>query len=121
MPQSWRNATIILLIKSGKPAIESYWPVSLTPCIVTTMERMTHQRLYHLAEAKGMLNHAQAGFRRNRSCEEELLRVIQDVSDGLQATKPKRTVTILLDLSRAYHRVWKEDLLLTLGSIRESP
>ena len=40
--------------------------------------------------------------------------MIQDVSDGFQEKKPRRTVMALLDLSRAYDRVWKEDLILTL-------
>ena len=78
------------------------------------MERMVNTRLYHLAEARGIFNHSQAGFRKNRSCEDQLLRMIQDVSDGFQEKKPRRTVMALLDLSRAYDRVWKEDLILTL-------
>ena len=40
--------------------------------------------------------------------------MIQDVSDGFQEKKPRRCVMALLDLSRAYDRVWKEDLILTL-------
>ena len=109
VPQAWRNATIIPLLKAGKPAgsIESYRPVSLTSCIMKTMERMVHTRLYHLAEARGIFKHSQAGFRKNRSCEDQLLRMIQDVSDGFQEKKPRRTVMALLDLSRAYDRVWK--------------
>ena len=61
-----------------------------------------------------MFCHAQAGFRKNRSCEDQLIRISQNISDGFQERKPKRTVMAVLDLSRAYDRVWKEDLPLCL-------
>ena len=50
VPQVWRNAVIIPLLKSGKPAnsIESYRPVSLTSCIVKLLERRIFHRLYNL-------------------------------------------------------------------------
>ncbi len=44
--------------------------------------------------------------------EDQILRVTQTTSDGYQATKPKRTFLTLLDFSKAFDRVWKEDLLL---------
>ena len=116
VPQPWRNATIIALLKMGKPAsnMESFRPVSLTSCAVKILERMIVHRLYHFAEARGLFSHTQAGFRKNRSCEDQLLRMTQDISDGFHDRKPKRTVMALLDLCRAYDRVWKEDLLLSL-------
>ena len=116
VPQVWRNAVIIPLLKSAKPAssIASYRPVSLTSCIVKLLERMIFHRLYNLAESRGMFCHTQAGFRKNRSCKDQLIRISQNISDGFQERKPKRTVMALLDLSRAYDRVCKEDLLLCL-------
>ena len=116
VPQVWLNAVIIPLLKSGKPAssIESYRSVSLTSCIVKLLERMIFHHLYNLAESRGMCCHTQAGFRKNRSCEDQLIRISQNISDGFQECKPKRTVMALLDLSRAYDRVWKEHLLLCL-------
>ncbi len=34
------------------------------------------------------------------------------ISDGYQATKPNKTVLALLDYSKAFGRVWREDLLI---------
>ncbi len=76
------------------------------------MERMIHNRLYYLAETRGWLCPEQVGFRTSRSCEYQILRVTQTISDEYQATTPKRTVPTLLDFSKAFDRVWKEDLLL---------
>ncbi len=52
------------------------------------------------------------GFRTSHLCEDQILRVMQTISDGYQATKPKRTVPALLDFSNAFDRAWKGDLLL---------
>ncbi len=110
----WKRAVILPLKKAGKQpeAIASYRPVSPTSCVAKTMKRMIHNRLYYIAETRGWLCSKQAGFRTIRSCEGQILRTTQTISDGYQSTKPKRTVLTLLDFSKAFDRVWKEDLLL---------
>ena len=114
-PQEWQNATIIPLLKVGKPSskVESFRPVSLTSCVVKTLERMIANRLSYLVETRGWLTDSPAGFRRGRSCEDQVIRMTQSVSDGFQRKKPERTVMVLLDFSRAYHRVWRQELLRT--------
>ena len=85
-PQSWRNAIFIPILKPGKPAakIESFRPVSLTSTLVKTLERMIHHRLYNLAESRVWFSHIQAGFRKRRICKDQLLRLVEKVSDGFQ-------------------------------------
>ncbi len=101
-------------MKAVKPTggISAYRPVSLTSCAAKTLERIVHNRLYYLAETRDWLCTEQAGFRYNRSCEDQILRLTQSISEGFQATKPKKTVLALLDYSKAFDRVWKEDLLI---------
>ncbi len=77
-----------------------------------TLERILHNRLYYLAETRDRLCTEQTGFRKNRSCEDQILRLTLSISDGYQATKPKKTVLALLDYSKAFDRVWREDLLI---------
>ncbi len=43
---------------------------------------------------------------------DQVLRVTQTISEGYQASKPGRTVLALLDFSKVFDRIWKEDLLL---------
>ena len=114
VPQGWRNALVIPLLKAGKPAgqIGSYRPVSLTSCIAKVMERLVAERLWFLAETRGWLSDDQAGFRRLRCTEDQVLRLVQGVSDGFQARA--RTVAALLDYSQAFDKVWRERLLLEL-------
>ncbi len=40
------------------------------------------------------------------------MRLTQSISDGYQATKPKKTVLALLDNSKEFDRVGREDLLI---------
>jgi ribonuclease HI len=112
-PQNWRDAVIIPLLKSGKPAekVDSFRPVSLTSCTAKTLERMVAARLHYLAESRGWWSSKQAGFRRLHSTEDQVLRLSQSISDGFQARKPLRTVLALLDFSKAFDTVWRSRLL----------
>ena len=116
VPQTWRNATIIPLLKAGKPAsrLDSFRPVSLTSCVVKVMERMIAERIYHMAESRGWFSKIQAGFRKGRNCVDQILRLVQAIDDGFQAKPMKRSVMALLDLSKAYDRVWREKLLMNM-------
>ena len=113
LPQVWRTAIIIPLLKAGKPAsvISSYRPISLTSCVVKALERMIANRIYYLAETQGWLSNHQAGFRKQRNTEDQILRITKCISDGFQQKPHQRTVMALLDYSKAFDRVWIEDLL----------
>ena len=116
-PGSWLLAVIIPLLKAKKPAsdLTSYRPISLTSCIVKLLERMMANRLYHLAETNGWIHPSQAGFRKGRSCEDQIIRTIQRISDGFNKKPFHRSVMVLLDFSKAYDTVWKERLLLSMA------
>jgi hypothetical protein len=69
---------------------------------------MVGNRLQYMAESRGWLSDAQAGFRPMRSCEDQVLRLTQAISDGYQAKPALRTALALLDFSRAYDTVWRD-------------
>ena len=114
-PQVWRNAIIVPLLKMGKSpsALSSYRPVSLTSCLVKTLERMIADRLYSLVESKNILSNLQAGFRSNLSCEDAVLKITQRIEDGCQRGKCERSVLVLLDYSKAFDQVWRQKFLLS--------
>ena len=116
-PGIWLLAIIIPLLKAKKPASElaSYRPISLTSCIVKVLERMVANRLYYLAETNGWFHPSQAGFRKGRSCEDQITRIVQKISDGFHSKPFQRSVMVLLDFSKAYDTVWKQRLLLTMA------
>ena len=64
-----------------------------------------------------MFSRFQAGFRKGRSCEDQITRIVQAIEDGFQQQPMKRSVLTLLDLSKAYDTVWREKLLLHMLNI----
>uniref|UniRef100_A0A1I8I211 RING-type domain-containing protein n=1 Tax=Macrostomum lignano TaxID=282301 RepID=A0A1I8I211_9PLAT len=118
--QSWRTAIIIPLLKAGKSArdIAAFRPISLTSCIVKLLERILVTRLHHLAERHGWISPNQAGFRANYSCEDQLLRVTQDISDGMNLKPSERTIIALLDFCKAFDKVWRERLITVMARKR---
>ena len=114
VPQSWRDAIILPLLKSGKPAasVTSFRPISLTSCVVKLLERMLSERLYFMAERGGWFSKLQAGFRKGRGVEDQILRITQRITDGFH--KSERSILTLLDFSKAYDTVWRERLLSSL-------
>ena len=113
-PRIWRVATIIPLLKAGKSPSEvaSFRPISLTSCVVKLLERIIADRLYYIAETNNMFSRFQAGFRKGRSCEDQITRIVQAIEDGFQQRPMQRSVLTLLDFSKASDTVWREKLLL---------
>merc|ERR1712048_1254524 len=105
---------ILPLLKAGKPASElaSFRPISLTSCVSKCFERMLAERLYYYAESLGIFDSQQAGFRKGRGCDDQIARIIQAIQDGFN--KKKKAVLVLLDFSKAYDTVWRENLLMTM-------
>ena len=54
----------------------------------------------------------QAGFRKGRSCEDQITQIVQAIEDCFQQQPIKCSVLTLLDFSKAYNTVWREKLLL---------
>ena len=106
-PRIWRVATITPLFKAGKCPSEfvSFCPISLTSCVVKFLEHIFADRLYYIAETNNIFNRFQAGFHEGRSCEDQIIRVVQAIKDGFQQRPMKRFVMTLLDFSKAYDTV----------------
>ncbi len=94
---------IILPLKKARKTpgcISSYKPVSLTSCVAKTLSRILHNGLFYLAETRDWQCTEQAGFRKNRSCDGQILSLKQSISGGYQAIKPKNSVLVLLTTAR---------------------
>ena len=106
------------LLKKNKDANDpaSYRPVALTCCTAKLIEHVAKLRLQHFLEDSRALPPEQAGFRWGRSTTEQILRVTQDVADGL--AEKQYTLMVCVDFSRYFDRVWRlalHERLLDLG------
>ena len=116
VPQQWRTADIRPIPKKGKDLqkLSSFRPISLTSVVGKLMERMVTDRLMFHLESKNLLTPHQAGFRKWRSTEDQLINLSQHISDSFQKPKMERTVLALIDFSKAYDTVWRDGLLWKL-------
>ena len=127
VPSAWRRAVIVPIPKAGKDPQEvtSYRPISLTSHTAKLMERMVGARLTHLLERDDVIPAEQVGFRRGRSAEENLGRLIQEVQDGWNRPAPRarpmdgktaaRFVLTAYDFSRAYDLIDHKMLRLKMS------
>ena len=63
-------------------------------------------------ESENILGHEQAGFRHYKSTEDQSTHLTQAVEDAFQSKKV--TLAVLVDLQRAFDKVWKDGLLVKL-------
>ncbi|KAK7102290.1 hypothetical protein V1264_020529 [Littorina saxatilis] len=100
--------------KKGKDRakVDSYRPISLTSCVGKLMERLINTRLTWHLEKNNTFSPEQAGFRQHRSTEDQVTYISQKIEDGYQ--DKKHTLTIWIDMEKAFDKVWKEGLKLKL-------
>ena len=77
---------------------------------------MVNARLATLVEEGGFLSELQGGFRSNRQVTDHVVRLCQDVSDGMHASRMQHTAAVFFDLAQAYDRVWRDALLVELAN-----
>ena len=111
-PQIWQEATMIPILKKGKDPkkANSYRPVSLTSCVVKTMERIVNERLKWYLETKDLLAPEHAGFQQFRSTEDQATYLSQEIEDTFQ--EQKLVLVSWIDLQKAFDKVWMEGLLV---------
>ena len=92
VPSAWRRASIVPIPKAGKdPKLtSSHRPIALTSHLAKLAERLVAARLAHIAGSDGLVPHEQVGFRRGRSAQENLTRLVQCVAKQLEQAEAQR-------------------------------
>ena len=76
------------------------------------MERLINTRLMWHLESKQHISREQAAFRQSRSKEDQVTYIAQAIEDGFQ--DQKHTLALLIDMEKAFDKVWKTGLKLKL-------
>ena len=113
-PEEWKEAEIVPIHKNGKQKHNktSYRQISLFRCLGKTFEKMVNNRLLTFLEQNNLIDECQSGFRKNRSTEDQITLLSQEIEDAFQ-TKQK-TLAVFFDLTKAFDKVWKDGLLYKL-------
>ena len=106
IPEKWKHAIVFPFNKPGKDPTktDSYRPIALTDALCKIKERLIASRLSWFMESSKLFNTNQAGFRKNRSCMDQIMRLQSDIENAM--SQNKYTVGIFLDFSKAYYMLW---------------
>ena len=84
VPSDWQLATVTAVFKKGdKTNPANYRPVSLTCILCKTMEHIVFIQIMNHLDHKKILRNFQHRFRRNHSCETQLLNTAEELSRRL--------------------------------------
>lgn len=113
VPDVWKRAIVIPLPKPGKLTYDanSYRTISFTSCLSKLFKRVITNRLSWFVEHNNLLGPEQAGFRKQRcTIKHNIVKLDLEIKSGFKAKKS--TVTLFLDISKAYESVWTNGLFL---------
>ena len=84
VPQDWRQANITAIFKKeDRSKAVNYRPVSLTSIGCKIMEHIVYRHIIDHLEIHGILADHQHSFRRQRSCETQLVNMIEEVARSI--------------------------------------
>ena len=110
-PSKWKQAIVRPLLKKVGLELEfaNYRPVSNLAFLSKLIEKAVLFRLNVHVDNNNLLPKNQSAYRRFHSCESALLRLVNDLLDGME--KQEVTALIALDLSAAFDTV-DHDILI---------
>ncbi|GBP10396.1 Probable RNA-directed DNA polymerase from transposon BS [Eumeta japonica] len=117
-PPAWKEAEVIGIHKPGKPRDlpASYRPISLLSGLDKIFEKILKTRLSDHLLGKGLIIDEQFGFCPAHSCPQQVLRLVEYVSEGFETERS--TVAVFFDVAKAFDRVWHAGLIYKLYSLQ---
>ena len=113
VPSDREKAQVCPLFKTGdKTDTANYRPISVTCLLCKTMEHIIASNLCKHFNQNNIIYDLQHGFREKRSCETQLIQLVEDLARGM--TSGKQSDPILLDFSKAFDKVNRLKLLYKL-------
>lgn len=110
----WKTGSVIPILKPGKINTDpnSYRPISLLTTLSKLVEKIILKRFVDYENKNNILIDEQFGFRTKHSTTQQVTRITNDISINFNLNKV--TVMLLLDIEKAFDRVWIDGLLFKL-------
>ena len=110
-PRLFKEAVVIPIPKKGKDDSDpgNYRPISLLNSLGKVTEKILLTRLIRLDEKLKMTPDVQFGFRAAHNTTQQVARIVTATVNNFN--RNKKTVLALLDIEKAFDRVWLEGLI----------
>lgn len=107
-PEQWKRSIIVPILKPGKDETKpvSYRPISLLPTLSKVTEKLILEKINKFEKTNNILINEQFGFREKHSTTQQLARITTSICETYN--KSMVTVMTLLDIEKAFDRVWIE-------------
>ena len=110
-PSACKHAKVIPVFKNGDPNIRAnYRPISILPTLSKIFEKIVANRMFNHLEIENIISPNQFGFRPNHSTQHAVYSLYEQLA--IAKENKKFSVTVFLDLSKAFDTV-DHDVLLT--------
>ena len=114
VPIDWSIAYVCPLFKKGDTSLASnYRPISLTSILCKVLEHIVTTNVVSHMDQCNLLYDLQHGFRSKRSCETQLVTLIEELMRNPLAGS--QTDIVMLNFSKAFDKVNHQKLLLKLN------
>ena len=120
VPTDWRTANVVPIHKKGSRSNPlNYRPISLTSITSKIIEHVIAHHIRHHLDTNSLLSTNQHGFRRDHSCDSQLLSTSYDLINNFDNNI--RTDLIILDFAKAFDTVSYPKLIHKLGTFGLHP
>jgi hypothetical protein len=118
IPTCWKVAKIKVLKKKDNNLDDpsSYRPISLLNTLSRLLEKIINIRLMSWAESTKAIHNNQSGFRKYRSTQDNIFRIIESCKKGLQ--KNEKAGIVLFDIEKAFDKAPHRGILEALHKLR---
>ena len=114
-PSAYKNALVTPVFKKGNKRLpENYRPISYLPILSKVIEPVVKDQLTHHLETLRLLSPRQFGFRRGHSTEQMLHYLLDELCRTMDASQPRYTLLLSIDIRKAFDTVCHETLITKL-------
>ena len=106
--------SFVVIIKSILLLCIHYRPISLLPICGKIFEEIIFNNLYSYLNVDNLITKNQSGFRPGDSTTNQLLYLVNEIHKAFENPKSLEVRAVLLDISKAFDKVWHKGLLFKL-------